>query len=156
MQRTNFTAEHEVSLTADCSVPASCGFARSWAVVIGINDYGNGIPALRTAAGDARRLARILADEHDYEVLLHDTEASLATLRELLGTTLPGCVGANDRVLFYFAGHGVAIDGDDGPAGYLIPQDARAGEIVLMSSGGKVIDTVMSSPDGHWLVTAIR
>ena len=30
---------------------------------------------------------------------------------------------ADDRLLVYFAGHGIALDGDDGPAGYLIPQD---------------------------------
>jgi len=37
---------------------------------------------------------------------------------------LPIEVQADDRLLVYFAGHGIALDGDDGPAGYLVPQDA--------------------------------
>ena len=32
----------------------------------------------------------------------------------------------DDRVLFYFAGHGIAVEGEDGPAGYILPQDADA------------------------------
>ena len=38
---------------------------------------------------------------------------------------MPREVQADDRLLVYFAGHGIALDGDDGPAGYLVPQDAR-------------------------------
>jgi uncharacterized caspase-like protein len=38
---------------------------------------------------------------------------------------LPREIGASDRLLVCFAGHGVALDGDDGPRGYLVPQDAR-------------------------------
>jgi WD40 repeat protein len=38
---------------------------------------------------------------------------------------LPSILGPDDRLLFYFAGHGVATDSDDGPAGYVLPQDAR-------------------------------
>ena len=30
--------------------------------------------------------------------------------------TLPKAVTAQDRLLFYFAGHGVALEGNDGPA----------------------------------------
>src|SRR6202008_2368370 len=31
---------------------------------------------------------------------------------------------SDDRVLFYFAGHGIALESDEGPKGYLLPQDA--------------------------------
>ena len=35
-------------------------------------------------------------------------------------------MGKGDRLLFYFAGHGITRKGKDGsPAGYLIPQDAK-------------------------------
>jgi uncharacterized caspase-like protein len=40
---------------------------------------------------------------------------------------LPRQVKPNDRLLFYFAGHGIALNGEDGPTGYLIPQDAILG-----------------------------
>jgi uncharacterized caspase-like protein len=30
----------------------------------------------------------------------------------------------NNRLLFYFAGHGMPLESDDGPRGFLLPQDA--------------------------------
>lgn len=101
-------------------------FQNSYAVVIGINDYQNGIPELKTAANDAKRLAEVLVQDHGYSdtnvrCLTQDVNGSI--IRELLGT-LRNEVRSDDRLLFYFAGHGVALEGEDGPAGYLIPQDA--------------------------------
>jgi len=43
----------------------------------------------------------------------------------LLHEKLPSALGPQDRLLFYFAGHGVALDSDAGPAGYLMPAGAR-------------------------------
>ena len=101
------------------------GFARSLAYIIGIDRYGNGIPRLRSAVNDARRLAEILDKDHGYQVqLLTDDGATRAALDTLLGETLPQTVTSGDRLLLYFAGHGIALESDDGPAGYLIPQDA--------------------------------
>lgn len=108
-------------------------FSHSRAVVIGINEYGNGIPSLSTAVNDARRLAEILQAQHNYEVeLLLDEQATLAGLQQLLdvtdSTSFVSQVGAEDRVLLYFAGHGVAMPSDEGPVGYLVPQDGRLTE----------------------------
>ena len=47
-------------------MPTPAPFARSHAVVIGINAYGTGITPLRTATNDAARLAGILRDGHGY------------------------------------------------------------------------------------------
>jgi len=100
-------------------------FKNSWAVVVGIDNYKNGIPILRTAVNDARRLADLLERRHGYRVecLAHDvTDLRL----KVLITSLDKRVGPDDRLLFYFAGHGIAYDGDDGrPAGYLIPENAE-------------------------------
>ncbi|MEW6497217.1 MAG: caspase family protein, partial [Cyanobacteriota bacterium] len=112
---------------------------RSLAVVIGINQYINGIPSLKTAVNDATQLAKSLKETYHYQVLqLLDTQATFAQLTELFtafqsqaiplqdGTSIS--VHPNDRVLFYFAGHGIAVDGidnADGPAGFLVPQDAH-------------------------------
>ncbi|MEZ5460292.1 caspase family protein [Dokdonella sp.] len=104
-------------------------FRKSVAVVIGINAYDHGVPQLKTAANDARRLARMLAEEHGYDVhLLLDEQASLAAINKLLRDELANSIENEDRVFFYFAGHGVALQGADGPSGYLLPQDARRGE----------------------------
>jgi hypothetical protein len=101
------------------------GFRTSHAVVIGIDRYGHGIPPLRTAVNDARRVAQVLAADYGYDVHLLDDDVTLARLRDVFGAVLAQAIGGDDRLLVYFAGHGVALDGDDGPAGYLIPQDAR-------------------------------
>ena len=104
-------------------------FAHSVAVVIGIDAYGPSIPRLTTAVNDAARLAALLRDEHGYEtILLTGDEPGRrheGALAALFTQELPARMGEDDRLLVYFAGHGVALDGDDGPAGYLIPQDAR-------------------------------
>ena len=106
-------------------------FKRSLAVVIGINQYQNKIPKLQTARRDAEVLAQILAKEHQYdEVILitDETECkpTLKNLLTLLEERLPKEIQPtkDDRLLFYFAGHGIARDSDKGPAGYLVPQDA--------------------------------
>jgi WD40 repeat protein len=101
------------------------GFRTSHAVVIGINAYGNGIPQLRTAVSDARRIGQVLETEFGYTVQVLIEDVSLGTLKALLDESLQKEIHADDRLLIYFAGHGIALDGDDGPAGYLVPQDAR-------------------------------
>lgn len=105
-------------------------FARSLAVVIGINQYENGISLLQTAVNDAGEIARILEQEHKYDKvwLLLDGQASLQALQQLLNQELLQSVQPDHRLLFYFAGHGIALNGEDGPEGFLIPQDAKLGD----------------------------
>ncbi|MEM9088155.1 MAG: caspase family protein [Cyanobacteria bacterium P01_F01_bin.53] len=121
-------------------------FDRSLAVVIGINQYENGIAPLRTAVADAEATAESLQSNHGYDVItLLDDNAELTNLRTLLQETLPAQVTADSRLVFYFAGHGIAQDGDDGPAGYLIPKDAAPGKV----------DSYLPMVDLHDLLTAL-
>lgn len=104
------------------------GFAQSIAVTIGINDYRSGIPSLTTAKHDASTFAELFRNRFTFDVVIapedDDSEATGDWLKHLLTVDLPKRVGRDDRLVFYFAGHGMALDGDDGPAGYLVPQDA--------------------------------
>jgi WD40 repeat protein len=107
-------------------------FKLNIAVVIGINDYQNGIPALGTAKKDAEAIAEILETDYQYQVhLITENEATSQNLKGWLETKLPEVIKTTtpSRLLFYFAGHGIALNGDDGPQGYLIPQDAKLGEV---------------------------
>ncbi|NMF63331.1 hypothetical protein DP113_10785 [Brasilonema octagenarum UFV-E1] len=121
-------------------------FNRSFAIILGINNYENGIPKLETAAPDAFKLAQIIQDQHThlkqqyqaqnkYQVqLLLNQRVTLKKLRELIENFKKGqifldnkkvTVTKDDRVLFYFAGHGIALealDNQEGPVGYLVPQ----------------------------------
>ncbi len=101
-------------------------FSRNLAFIIGINNYTNGISSLQNAVNDAKKLVELLREKHGYQVWVCLNEfATLSNLNQLLEKTLPNQVKENDRLLFYFAGHGIALNGDDGPEGYLIPQDAK-------------------------------
>ena len=123
-------------------------FNRNFAVVIGINDYTNGIPELETAVPDAYKLAQLLQNQYQalkqqyqaqnrYEVqLILNQRATFNQLNQLISDFKKGqipldnekvAVTEDDRVFFYFAGHGIALEAlenQEGPVGYLIPQDA--------------------------------
>ncbi|WP_414586376.1 eIF2A-related protein [Scytonema sp. PCC 10023] len=142
------------------------GLKRRLAVVIGINQYFNGIPALKTAVNDASKLAHILETKYQYQVLLLlDNGANYKNLNHLFTAfeqqMLPLADGSkiqiqpNDSIIFYFAGHGIALDAldnADGPSGFLIPQDARLdleGSLVSMQ---QLHDALLKLPCRHLLV----
>ena len=104
-------------------------FRPNLALVIGIEQYqSDRIPNLRTAVDDAQRLSDILKKEHKYQVeLLTNEEATYDAIMDRLATTYRERLSEKGRFLFYFAGHGTAIDSDDGgPRGYLLPHDAKS------------------------------
>ncbi|MEL6468767.1 MAG: caspase family protein [Cyanobacteria bacterium J06623_4] len=127
-------------------------FDTNLAIVIGIDAYANGITPLRTAVNDARAIAQTLEKEHGYEVIsLIDEAANLAALQTLTQETLPARLSDSSRLLLYFAGHGIAQDGDDGPAGYLIPSDATLGIVDSYLPMVELHDALTALPCRHFL-----
>jgi WD40 repeat protein/GTPase SAR1 family protein len=127
-------------------------FEHSYALIIGINDYTNGISALKTAVSDATEIAHILKTKHDYTVtLLLNQEATLSQLRQVLEIELPKQIQKGDRFLFYFAGHGIALHGEDGPEGYLIPQNAKFGKASTYLRMSDVNQALLQLPCRHFL-----
>ncbi|WP_156177938.1 caspase family protein [Crocosphaera watsonii] len=111
-------------------------FKRSLAVVIGINHYSNGIQPLETPKADAEELAKILEHDHHYhQVILVTDDTKIKPTRNNLLTLLKITLTQQnlterDRLLFYFAGHGIARPSEDqeteeGPQGFLVPSDAH-------------------------------
>lgn len=129
-------------------------FRKSLAIVIGIDAYAGDIPPLRSAVNDARRIAKVLATAHKYEsVTLFDSAATRQAVVQVLANGPGGLdVGPNDRVCFYFAGHGVAIPGDAGPDGFLLPQDAVRGDRSTYLPMTVVHDALAALPCRHMLV----
>ena len=128
-------------------------FGRSLAVIVGIDRYENGIPSLHTAVNDARALRRTLRCKFGYETwLLLNRRATLGGLRRLLESELPGALTDQDRLLFYFAGHGISTDGDGGPVGFVIPQDARQNEAQTFLPMTELHDALVGLPCRHLLV----
>jgi hypothetical protein len=92
--------------------------------VVGVDKYDN-LPAekqLKKARNDARAIADAFT-QLGYAVTLRE-DISLAEF-EAIWTDFSAAIAPDDLVVFYFAGHGVEIEGKD----YLVPRDAPAPEL---------------------------
>ncbi|MDY7035111.1 MAG: caspase family protein, partial [Thermodesulfobacteriota bacterium] len=100
-------------------------YEKSFAVVIGINQYEKW-PALECAINDAKAIRRKLEAAGFNEIItIFDKEATRRRILTELFHSLPQKVGHNDRVMFYFAGHGQTEDlPNGGKRGYIVPVDA--------------------------------
>ena len=98
-------------------------FRKSHAFIIGINEYMH-LPKLRTAVNDARKIAEVLAQQQGFKVHPPLLDAPYDKINRLLEKTILEKVKLEDRVFFYFAGHGIFSDGEDLPGGYILPADA--------------------------------
>jgi Caspase domain len=101
-------------------------FEKQHAFIVGINEYKY-VPRLKTAANDANKLGEILKTEHYHEVHPICINPTTADLRAFL-ENMKNVVGEQDSVLFYFAGHGIALENDKGMSGYIVPADAQVND----------------------------
>lgn len=105
------------------------GYDRSWAIVIGIDDYARW-PKLGYAANDAQAIADTLRTQFDFPstniIVLKNGDATrnniLAAFHDRLAH---GGLNRNDRVFVFFAGHGATQRLASGrELGYIIPADS--------------------------------
>ncbi|HYW42777.1 MAG TPA: tetratricopeptide repeat protein [Bryobacteraceae bacterium] len=105
----------------------------SYAVVIGISRYPTltASQQLHFSVRDAQTIAAGLSSPEggnfkaeNVHILL-DNQATLAAMRREIDNWLPSVAKADDRVLVYFAGHGLLDKGK----GYLIPSDVTPGDV---------------------------
>ena len=101
-------------------------YARSHAIIIGINQYEKW-PVLEFAVNDAKAVREALLNTgFDDVTMILDGEASHRRILTELFDTLPRKVGRDDRILFYFAGHGQTEElPNGGKQGYIIPADSE-------------------------------
>jgi peptidoglycan/xylan/chitin deacetylase (PgdA/CDA1 family)/uncharacterized caspase-like protein len=123
----DFSVKGEANPAAKQTV--TTGYANSWAIVIGINDYAKW-PKLQYAVNDAQAMRQTLIERFGFApervVTLKDGEATrnriLATFHEQLGHER---VQKNDRIFVFFSGHGATRKLSSGrDVGYIIPADA--------------------------------
>jgi peptidoglycan/xylan/chitin deacetylase (PgdA/CDA1 family)/tetratricopeptide (TPR) repeat protein len=105
-------------------------YRESWAVIIGINDYQNW-PKLRYAVNDANGIEEILVNrfgfQRDHIRKLVNGDATRQRIMQVLGDELSDSrkVQREDRVFFFFAGHGATRTLEDGrQIGFIVPVDA--------------------------------
>jgi len=109
--------------------PVTSGYADSWAVIIGIDDYAKW-PKLKHAVHDAEDVRKTLVERLGFDaskvLLLKNGEATrngiLNTFHERFGE---GKMQRNDRLFVYYAGHGTTRQLASGrEVGYIVPVDA--------------------------------
>ena len=108
-------------------------YDNSWALVVGINDYDS-IQDLNYAVEDALSIKNMLINDYAFPRenvrYLIDQQATQSNIMKEL-SYLRKVAGTNDRVVFYFAGHGetAELGIEDGDIGFLMPSDADAEDL---------------------------
>lgn len=98
-------------------------YNKNYAICIGINNYKYA-PPLNFAVNDAKDIKTALLNQgFDTVILLTDSQATRVKIMEAF-EYIRNVVTKEDRIIFYFAGHGDTLQGkDDIKKGYLIPVD---------------------------------
>lgn len=95
---------------------------RKIAVVLGVNDYADPIPSLKTPVRDADAVAGELENKFGYEVrkVSNPTKEQIVEqINRVIEEAAP-----TDSVVIYYAGHGYVLD--ETKTGYWMPADASA------------------------------
>ena len=105
-------------------------YSGSWALVIGIDVYQKPIPALQYAERDARDVAALLPSlgfpQCNIRTLLGSRkEVTRERILSALDEDLNSGMGADDRLLIYFAGHGVSSEIHGESHGHLLLPGSR-------------------------------
>jgi hypothetical protein len=118
------TQDSPAAPSSSLSARYKTGYRKSWAVVIGINDYQHW-PKLEYAVNDARSVERLLKKlGFDEVITLLDGEATRQRILYALGDEVKAKAGDEDRVLIFYAGHGQTEDlRDRSKLGWIIPVD---------------------------------
>lgn len=119
-------------------------YQRSWAICVGIDDYINS-PQLSCAVNDAEAVSTALQQNlgfaSDDVVVLKNTDATkLNILAEIERITNNLNVSADDRIVFFFAGHGHTVPSIRGEKGYLVPVEGSANSVSSMVSWDAIVE----------------
>ena len=108
------------------------GFGKSYAVIVGINEFRY-FDSLDATANDPDRVFRFLRDEMKFDriLMLRNRDVTYDRLRTLFEHELPQVIRPEDRFLFYWSGHGTQFKNARGvELGYLplvdSPRDNKA------------------------------
>ena len=108
-------------------------YRTSWALLIGVEDYPN-LPVeyqLNYAVGDVEDLKQMLVEKHQFSagniITLTNEQATRARITEAMGHLADRqTIGADDRVLVFFSGHGQTVPlPEGGEMGFILPYDAK-------------------------------
>jgi uncharacterized caspase-like protein len=104
-------------------------YHESWALIIGINKYRHSAP-LEIATADAEAIQNAVIEvlgfpKTNVSMLLDEKATRRRIMEEFLSYE---SLDPDDRLLFFFAGHGATVEGARGSIGYLVPVDGRVAD----------------------------
>jgi metacaspase-1 len=113
-----------LSLLAAAPLLAPAARASPRALLIGVGDVpNNALPAIDLDIDNMKKVARVMGFAPGDIKVLFDEQATYANVRQALGSWVRDGVGADDRVLIYFSGHGTRVP-DPSPANVAGVDDA--------------------------------
>ena len=127
--------------------PLMFSFAAHKAYIIGISNYQS-FPSLQTPLHDGKELAKLLRGQQFTVKELYDADR-----QELTGflENMRDEIGEDDRVILYYAGHGLARDHANRPEGWLIPRDGQK-DVSTFVSMAWLSSLINSLPCRHFLL----
>lgn len=121
-------------------------------LVIGINDYRNGIPKLNNAVSDAETVAGVLQEYYDFEerntTVVPESEATRSNIIAAFDEKMHSLT-ANDNFVFYFSGHGELIKKSN--TGFWIPVDGKPKNRASWVSDNEIKD-MLAHTDAHHIL----
>jgi Caspase domain len=110
-------------------------YRESWALVIGIDSYSHLAP-LSNACEDAQAIADVLIERFsfpfDQVCVLLDADATRGRITSSFLHFATEDAHPDDRVVFFFAGHGLTRNGRRGEVGYLVPHDGDPSDLATL------------------------
>ena len=102
-------------------------YDHSYAIVIGIDQYEHGdlYHPLSYAVKDAQAVANLFSAQGFTVIPLYGPKATKTAILSAMEDTLAPKLGAGDRVLVFFAGHGKAESLGGKERGYIVPYDGQ-------------------------------
>ncbi len=100
-------------------IPALTGaerpFERSYALVIGLSEFGDALDPLPATADNPEDIRALLIQQgFDLVITLTNQRATKDRIEFLMKDVFPAIVGVKDRFLFYLSGHGVVQESGEG------------------------------------------
>ncbi|MDH5741165.1 MAG: caspase family protein [Nitrospira sp.] len=128
-------------------------YYKSWAIVIGIENYVLA-PPIPGAINDAKKVADAFRQlGFDEVVEVYDKDASARRLHQLLNDMLPRKVGRMDRLVMFYVGHtGSMQDADGQDRGYLVPIDAPINNVAKSVTVEQLKEFTRRSASKHTLL----
>lgn len=131
-------------------LPNQAKVGHNYLLIIAVDDYQNGIPALHNAVRDAQAFQNVMLQQYQFEpqhcyTLLNQA----ATLRsfDLQFAELNQTLTEVDNLVFYFSGHGTLSQ--ERQQGYWLLQDAHKGDYTTYLSNATVLQFIKACPARH-------